>query len=168
MAITMHSLTPHPVRHLGGRDWLVDGLWGHRVTDIMVKPDSFPKEGQPWPILNTKWSKVPAVMSFLHFLSGDLLLPIETWKPPEVPPEQLLPFPCSFFCSILHGPHSTGTGGTVSSALPTVGTRLQKAGRASLCDQTSHLSGLSQLFSPENQGFQYKLAFLKKAIVRIN
>lgn len=97
MAITMHSLTPHPVRHLGGRDWLVDGLWGHRVTDIMVKPDSFPKEGQPWPILNTKWSKVPAVMSFLHFPSGDLLLPIETWKPPEVPAEQLLPFPCSFF-----------------------------------------------------------------------
>lgn len=65
-----------------GWDRLPGGwVMGTPCPGIMVKPDPFAKEGQPWQFLNTKMSKMPFWWPFLHFLAGDLLLPIETWKP---------------------------------------------------------------------------------------
>lgn len=160
----MHRLTPHPFRHLAGTGCLVDGLWGHHIQASWLNQTHLLRKVSP----NYFWTqKCPKCHPGALFAFSCCWPLTSHWdlQAPEVPSEQLL-FSLLLFLQH-HGPHSAGTRGTMSSALPRAGTRLWRAERASLCDQTGCPSVLFQLFSSENQGYQYKLAFLNKAIARI-
>lgn len=88
LAITMHSFTPHPCRHLGGTGRLVDGLWGYHVQALWLK--------QIHLLRKALTISKHILMPFLHFLPGGLLLSIETWKPLRCLQSSCCLFPAHF------------------------------------------------------------------------
>lgn len=92
-----HYAQPHTSSLQASRQNRLPSGWiiGTPCPGIMVKPD-------PFALTISKHKKVQnaVFMPFLHFLAGDLLLPIETWKPLRLPPEKLLPFLCCFLLQL--------------------------------------------------------------------
>lgn len=101
LAITMHSLIPHPFRHPGRTGYLVDGLEGHHVQALWLNQTHL-----PWPFLNTKRSKMPFLCPFCIFLLVTSYFPSKPGSPWGCLQRSCCLFFAAFYCSFTHGPLS--------------------------------------------------------------